>query len=382
MRILTIFGTRPEALKLAPLIQALRALDDVELRTCSTGQHRQMLDQVLQLFAIAPDYELGLMRPGQNLGDVTAGVCQKLGPILEGWRPDWIVVQGDTTTAFAAALVGFYHRISVAHVEAGLRTGNPWAPWPEEMNRRLISAIAELHFAPTRRAMQNLFRESTDPTRVRVTGNTIIDALIDVVGRLRSDATLTAELAQSFPFLDPAKRLILVTAHRRESFGEGMEHICQALAELSARGDVQVVYPVHLNPQVQEPVKRLLADCPNFFAVEPLDYLPFVFLMDRSYLIITDSGGVQEEAPSLGKPVLVLRETTERPEAVEAGTVILVGTDPERIVGEAQRLLDRPAEYTRMTRVHNPYGDGRAAQRIARELVAWKQLADGRRSAA
>jgi UDP-N-acetylglucosamine 2-epimerase len=380
-RILVIFGTRPEALKLAPVIQALQALPTVELCTCATGQHREMLDQVLRLFRIVPDHDLDIMRPGQQPAQVIAAVCAKLGPVLDSWRPDWVVVQGDTTTAFAGSLAAFYHKVAVAHVEAGLRTGNPWAPWPEEVNRRLISVLAEVHFAPTRMAMQNLLREGTDPANVRVTGNTIIDALNQVVARLRTDMSMSVEMANRFPFLEPGRRLVLVTAHRRENFGHGMEQICLALAELCRRKDVQVVYPVHLNPQVREPVARLLAGCPNFHPVEPLDYLPFVYLMDRAYLILTDSGGIQEEAPSLGKPVLVLRETTERPEAVEAGTVLLVGTDRRRIVQETTRLLDQPELYARMTRVHNPYGDGHAAARIARELLDRRQPADCRRAA-
>jgi UDP-N-acetylglucosamine 2-epimerase (non-hydrolysing) len=380
-RILVIFGTRPEALKLAPVIQSLEKLDSVELCVCSTGQHREMLEQVLKLFRIEPDHNLDVMKPGQHPAQVAARVCEKLGPVIEDWRPDWVVVQGDTTTAFAGGLAAFYHKVAVAHVEAGLRTGNPWAPWPEEINRRLISVLAELHFAPTRMAMQNLLREGVDPANIRVTGNTIIDALMEVVARLRDDMALSANLASQFPFLDRTKRLVLVTAHRRENFGQGMEQICRALAELSRRGDVQIIYPVHLNPQVREPVARLLSGCPNFYPVEPLDYLPFVYLMDQSYLILTDSGGIQEEAPSLGKPVLVLRETTERPEAVEAGTVQLVGTNRARIVREAARLLDFPALYEQRTHVHNPFGDGRAAERIALDLCTRQHSADVRRAA-
>jgi len=381
-RILVIFGTRPEALKMAPLVQHLAGHDGVALRTCSTGQHRHMLDQVLNLFQIVPDYDLDIMQPGQQLSDVTAAICTKLSPLLRDWRPDWVVVQGDTTTTFAASLAAFYEKCAVAHVEAGLRTGNVQAPWPEEVNRRLTTVLTELHFAPTRRAAQNLLREGVDPASVQVTGNTIIDALVDVVGRLRTQPELTASLAAQFPFLEPERRLLLVTAHRRESFGDGFERICQALADLCQRPDVQVVYPVHLNPRVREPVQRLLSACPNFYPIEPLDYLPFVYLMERCHAVITDSGGVQEEAPSLGKPVLVLRDTTERPEAVEAGTVLLVGTDRHRIVAEAERLLDQPAFYDRMTRIHNPYGDGQACQRIVRGLLTWKQAATWKRSAA
>ena len=367
MKILTIFGTRPEAIKMAPVVRALAAdPSSFDSRVCVTAQHRRMLDQVLRLFAIQPDHDLDLMRPGQDLTDITANVLIGLRDVLRTERPDLVLVHGDTTTTSAASLAAFYQRIPVGHVEAGLRTGNIHAPWPEEMNRRLTGQIAEWHFAPTERAQANLLREGVEPRRITVTGNTVIDALLEIVQRLRDDQDLRAEVESGFDFLASiqGQRLILVTGHRRENFGAGFERICQALARLADRPDVRIVYPVHLNPNVQEPVHRLLGGRDNIHLIEPLDYLPFVALMDRADLLITDSGGVQEEAPSLGKPVLVMRETTERPEAVEAGTVRLVGTDDSAIVREAERLLDDPAAYESMSRAHNPYGDGQAALRI------------------
>ncbi|EXJ15010.1 non-hydrolyzing UDP-N-acetylglucosamine 2-epimerase [Imhoffiella purpurea] len=370
MKTLTVFGTRPEAIKMAPVVQALAAAPEVESQVCVTAQHRQMLDQVLSLFGITPEFDLDLMQPGQDLTDITSRVLAGLRNILRETRPQLVLVHGDTTTTFAASLAAFYERIPVGHVEAGLRTGNIYAPWPEEMNRRLTGSIAEWHFAPTERARQNLLREAVRPERIIVTGNTVIDALLDVVRRLREDDGLSAEIERDFDFLDSSRRMILVTGHRRENFGEGFERICQALAVLAEREDVQIVYPVHLNPNVQDPVRRLLGGKGNVHLIEPLDYLPFVALMDRASFLITDSGGVQEEAPSLGKPVLVMRETTERPEAVEAGTVRLVGTDETAIVREASRLLDDPAAYERMSQAHNPYGDGQAAARILGTLVS------------
>jgi UDP-N-acetylglucosamine 2-epimerase (non-hydrolysing) len=364
VKILTIFGTRPEAIKMAPVVQALAADPTIDSLVCVTAQHRQMLDQVLQLFAIRPDVDLDLMRPGQDLTEITANVLTGLRSVLHDLRPDLVLVHGDTTTTCAASLAAYYQRIPVGHVEAGLRTGNIYAPWPEEMNRRLTGRIAEWHFAPTEGARANLLREGVDADRITVTGNTVIDALLDVVRRLREDPGLRARMEGQFAFLDSARRLILVTGHRRENFGDGFERICQSLATLAERADVQIVYPVHLNPNVQEPVRRLLGGKGNVHLIEPLDYLPFVALMDRADILITDSGGVQEEAPSLGKPVLVMRETTERPEAVEAGTVRLVGTDVTAIVREATRLLDDRSAYEAMSRAHNPYGDGLAAQRV------------------
>jgi len=368
-RILVVFGTRPEAIKLAPVILALRNADGCEMRVCTTSQHRQLLDEVLDFFGIVPDIDLDLMRPGQDLTDVTCGVLTGVRKVLRERRPGWVVVQGDTTTAFATALAAFYEGVPVAHVEAGLRTGDVRAPWPEELNRRVTSLVAALHFAPTKEARDNLLREGVAEGAVHVTGNTVIDALPGTVENLRSAHGLAARLEERFSFLDRRRRLVLVTGHRRESFGEGLQRVCSALGRLAERGDVELVYPVHPNPNVQEPVRRILGERQGVHLIEPLDYVSFVYLMDRSHLIITDSGGVQEEAPSLGKPVLVTREATERPEAVAAGTVRLVGTDEERIVAEAARLLDSPEAYSRMARAHNPYGDGKAAERIAKELL-------------
>lgn len=361
---LIVFGTRPEAIKMAPVVKQMKAHFGGEVRVCVTAQHRQMLDQVLNLFGIVPEYDLNLMKQGQDLTDITANVLTALRGVLEGFLPDVVLVHGDTTTAFAASLAAYYKKIPVAHVEAGLRTGNRYSPWPEEMNRKLTGAIAAFHFAPTETSRENLLRESVAAGSIYVTGNTVIDALLDVVKKIDSDEDLKSGLEQQFSFLNPEKRTILITGHRRENFGKGFEEICHALASLATRGDVELVYPVHLNPNVQEPVRRLLGDIPNVHLIAPLDYLPFVYLMNRSYLIITDSGGVQEEAPSLGKPVLVIRDTTERPEAVDAGTVKLVGTDAEKICSETNLLLDNSAAYQRMAFAHNPYGDGCAAIRI------------------
>jgi len=349
---------------MAPVVKALADDDEIEAKVCVTAQHRQMLDQVLELFDIKPDFDLNLMKPGQDLSDVTSNVLLGMREVYNQWVPDMILVHGDTTTTLGASLSAYYAKIRVAHVEAGLRTGNKYAPWPEEMNRRITGAITDLHFAPTQTARKNLLDEGFNTSDIHVTGNTVIDALLGVVNKIHKDANLRDELNQKFDFLDTEKRLILVTGHRRENFGSGFESICNALAEIAEREDVQVVYPVHLNPNVQEPVQRILANAPNVNLIPPLDYLPFVYLMDRCDLLITDSGGVQEEAPSLGKPVLVMRETTERPEAVDAGTVRLVGTNKELIIGEALRLLDDPGAYKTMARAHNPYGDGLAAHRI------------------
>lgn len=374
-KIMTIFGTRPEAIKMAPVIRALNNHPaQFQNLVCVTAQHRQMLDQVLDLFEIQPDYDLNIMKPGQDLFDVTCNVIQGLKPVLAKERPDLVLVHGDTTTSTAASLAAFYAGSPVGHVEAGLRTGNIYSPWPEEMNRRLTGAMATHHFAPTEAAKNNLLREGIKAKAIVVTGNTVIDALHDVVGLLRNDSNLRQQMAERFAFLDPSKRLILVTGHRRENFGEGFEQICAALQAIARRHpDVEICYPVHLNPNVQEPVRRILGQTPSVHLIEPLDYLPFVALMDRATLIITDSGGVQEEAPSLGKPVLVMRNTTERPEAVTAGTVKLVGTDAKMIEHEATVLLSDPAAFERMSKAHNPYGDGQAASRIvaflARELA-------------
>ena len=372
MRVLTVFGTRPEAIKIAPVVSVLANLPDIDSRVCVTAQHRQMLDQVLDLFEIKPDYDLNIMKPGQDLTDITSNILLALRPILKEFKPNLLLVHGDTTTTLASALAAYYEKVTVGHVEAGLRTGNLYAPWPEEMNRSIVGRIAQLHFAPTTSAQDNLLNEGVDPKKIFITGNTVIDALLGTVKKIEQNQILTSELKTFFKFLDPSKKLITVTGHRRENFGNGFERICQALKVLSTRPDVQIVYPVHLNPSVQEPVKRILGDCNNVHLIEPLDYLPFVYLMSQSYLIITDSGGVQEEAPSLGKPVLVMRDTTERPEAVIAGTVKLVGTDMQKIIDEASDLLDNETAYQAMARAMNPYGDGKAAQRIVKIIQQFK----------
>lgn len=371
LKVLSIFGTRPEAIKMAPVVQALAADGAIEARVCVTAQHRQMLDQVLDIFRIRPDFDLDLMKPSQDLSDITSNVLLGMRKVFCTWKPDIVLVHGDTTTTLAASLSAYYAKVRVGHVEAGLRTHNKYSPWPEEMNRRLTGSMTDLHFAPTERAHANLIGEGTAPDTIHITGNTVIDALLDVVARVRSDDELKRRFESQFSFIDPQKKLVLVTGHRRENFGAGFENICLSLADIASRGDVQVVYPVHLNPNVQEPVRRILSDVAEVHLIDPLDYLPFVYLMDRSTLVITDSGGIQEEAPSLGKPVLVMRDTTERPEAVDAGTVKLVGTDSATIVREANHLLDDPAAYESMARAHNPYGDGKASARI-RDILKTK----------
>ena len=371
MKTLCVFGTRPEAIKMAPLALALAADERFEAKVCVTGQHREMLDQVLRLFEIQPDFDLNIMRPGQDLTDVTTTILQGMKSVFAEFRPDVVLVHGDTATTFAAGLAAYYQQIPVAHVEAGLRTGNIYSPWPEEANRKLTGALATFHFAPTDISRDNLLREGVEASKVIVTGNTVIDALLDVVKRLDEDDALKETAARPAKFLDPSCRMILVTGHRRESFGGGFERICQALRKIAiSYPDVEIVYPVHLNPNVREPVNRLLQGISNIHLIEPLDYLPFVYMMSRAYLILTDSGGIQEEAPSLGKPVLVMRDTTERPEAVAAGTVRLVGTDVEVIVSEIRKLLESNEEYRRMSYAHNPYGDGQACQRILSALKA------------
>ncbi|EOC1088371.1 UDP-N-acetylglucosamine 2-epimerase (non-hydrolyzing) [Cronobacter sakazakii] len=371
MRVLTVFGTRPEAIKMAPLVHALAQDPAFDTRVCVTAQHRQMLDQVLHLFSIVPDYDLNIMKPGQGLTEITCRILEGLKPILTEFRPDVVLVHGDTTTTIATSLAAFYQRIPVGHVEAGLRTGDLYSPWPEEANRTLTGHLAMYHFAPTELSRQNLLRENIPDARIFVTGNTVIDALIAVRDRVMADEPLRLRLRleTQYPFLDGDKKMILVTGHRRESFGEGFEQICRALADIAAQNrDVQIVYPVHLNPNVTEPVNRILGHIDNIVLIEPQEYLPFVWLMNHAWLILTDSGGIQEEAPSLGKPVLVMRETTERPEAVEAGTVRLVGTDTQRIVAEVTRLLHDEAAYQAMSHAHNPYGDGQACERILHAL--------------
>ena len=370
MKTLCIFGTRPEAIKMAPLVLALAADDRFEAKVCVTGQHREMLDQVLGLFAITPDFDLNIMKPGQDLTDVTTAILQGLKPVLSEFKPDIVLVHGDTATTLAASLAAYYQQIPVAHVEAGLRTGNLYSPWPEEGNRKLTGALATLNFAPTDTSQSNLLREGISQGNIIVTGNTVIDALLDVVKRLDQDPALLAQASAPAEFLDPSRKLILVTGHRRESFGDGFERICHALIEVAQQHpEVDIVYPVHLNPNVREPVNRLLNGIGNIYLIAPLDYLPFVHMMSRAHIILTDSGGIQEEAPSLGKPVLVMRDTTERPEAVTAGTVKLVGTHTVDIVRELNRLLLDTAAYQAMSYAHNPYGDGNACQRILEALL-------------
>jgi UDP-N-acetylglucosamine 2-epimerase (non-hydrolysing) len=370
MKVLTVFGTRPEAIKMAPLVRALASHPQIDSKVCVTAQHRQMLDQVLALFAITPDFDLDIMRPGQNLYTITTDIIQRIAGVFEEFCPDYVLVHGDTSTTFCTSLAAFYQRIKIGHVEAGLRTGNLMSPWPEEGNRRLTGVLADLHFAPTAASQDNLLAENANPATIFVTGNTVIDALITVQEKLASSPALYQEQASRFPFLRENARMILVTGHRRENFGGGFERICAALGQMARKyPDVDFVYPVHLNPNVQEPVNRLLSGLDNVHLIQPQDYLPFVFLMTRSYLILTDSGGIQEEAPSLGKPVLVMRDTTERPEALAAGTVRLVGTDVERIVGNVTELLEDTAAYQTMSFAHNPYGDGKASERIVRVLL-------------
>lgn len=368
-KILSVFGTRPEAIKMAPVVRRLATQPGVISQVCVTGQHRQMLDQVLDLFEIQPDYDLAVMKPGQSLTEITSAVLVGLEPILREARPDWVLVHGDTTTAMAASLAAFYQQIPVAHVEAGLRTGDLRRPWPEEMNRKVVDAVGDLLFAPTAQSEQNLRNEALDSRRIVVTGNTVVDALLHAVNRIESDPALNASLQRRFDFLSGDKRLILVTGHRRESFGDGFQRICMALAEIAGRPDVEIVYPVHLNPNVREPVTSILGGQPRIHLIEPQEYLDFVYLMKRSHFILTDSGGIQEEAPSLGKPVLVMRDTTERPEAVRAGTVRLVGTDVRVILEASHRLLDDADHYLQVSRSHNPYGDGLACERIVAALL-------------
>jgi len=364
-KILVVFGTRPEAIKMAPLVHALDADDRFESRVCVTAQHREMLDQVLDLFEITPEYDLNLMKPGQSLSDITSGILKGLESVLEDFSPDVVLVHGDTATTFSAALAAYYKQIPIGHVEAGLRTRNIYSPWPEEGNRKLTGALARYHFAPTNTSKQNLLNENVPSPLISITGNTVIDALLWVKDKLESDNRLLEDMASLFPMLDSSKHLILVTGHRRESFGGGFQRICEALRKISnEHSGCQIVYPVHLNPNVQEPVNRLLADCHNVHLIAPQDYLPFVYLMSQSYLILTDSGGIQEEAPSLGKPVLVMRDTTERPEALRAGTVKLVGTEVDLIVNEVRKLILNKTAYAEMSLAHNPYGDGRACKRI------------------
>ena len=376
VKILAVFGTRPEAIKMAPVVHALR--NKVDVKVCVTAQHRQMLDQVLELFDITPDYDLDIMKPGQDLFDVTSKVLLGIKEILQSVNPDIVLVHGDTTTSMAVSMAAFYLRIPVGHVEAGLRTYDINSPFPEEFNRQLTSKITELHFAPTEIARQNLLDERVPDSQIFVTGNTVIDALLSMVEKARA-INFSDRVLKGAPFLKQAKsdipRIVLVTGHRRENFGQGFEEICHALYDIASKNpDIQIVYPVHLNPNVREPVNRILSNIDNVHLVEPMEYLTFIKLMDLSYLILTDSGGIQEEAPSLGKPVLVMRDATERPEAVEAGTVKLVGTNKKAIVTMVNQLLENKELYTKMSRAHNPYGDGNASHTICDILVSRKVL--------
>jgi UDP-N-acetylglucosamine 2-epimerase (non-hydrolysing) len=379
-RILSVFGTRPEAIKMAPLVHALANDPRFVAKVCVTAQHREMLDQVLDLFEIRPDYDLNLMKPGQTLNDVTARILLELKPILQEFKPDVVLVHGDTATTFAVSLAAYYEQIAVGHVEAGLRTGNLYSPWPEEGNRKLTGALTKYHFAPTATSQQNLLDENYAQENIVVTGNTVIDALLMVKEKIDNDVDLNSTLAASFPMLEELtaninKKLILVTGHRRESFGGGFERICEALAITAKRyPDAQILYPMHLNPNVREPVNRILKGINNIYLIEPQQYLPFIYLMTRAHIILTDSGGIQEEAPSLGKPVLVMRDTTERPEAVAAGTVKLVGTNVEVMTSAINELMNDDSVYKAMSFAHNPYGDGKTCERILDVLAKHNQI--------
>jgi len=368
-KILLVFGTRPEAIKMAPLVKEFqKEKNNFETKVCVTAQHRQMLDQVLDMFDITPEYDLNLMKPRQDLYDITSNVLLGMKEVLHDFEPDVVLVHGDTTTTSATSLAAFYQKIKVGHVEAGLRTHDIYSPWPEEANRQITGVLASYHFAPTQTSQDNLLRENKNAKNIIVTGNTVIDALFLALEKIENDERLKKQIEESINTqykIDSSKRLILVTGHRRENFGQGFVNICESLKTLALNNeDVDIVYPVHLNPNVQKPVKEILSNVSNIHLIEPLQYESFLYLMNKSYFIITDSGGVQEEAPSLGKPVLVMRDTTERPEALEAGTVKLVGTDPQLIIREAQKLLDDKNEYEKMSKAHNPYGDGKACNRI------------------
>lgn len=367
--ILSVFGTRPEAIKMAPLVKEIKKSQSLNSLVCVTGQHREMLDQVLDLFELKPDYDLNIMTPGQSLNTVSSKILTGLEPVLDKLKPDYVLVHGDTATTFATALAAYYKKIPVGHIEAGLRTQNIYSPWPEEANRKLTGVLSNIHFAPTKVAKDNLIKEGYAENSIYVTGNTVIDALLLIKAKLEKDRKLNDVLNKQFDFLDQSKRLILVTGHRRENFGEGFKNICDAIKTISKNDNVQVIYPVHLNPNVQKPVNQLLSNLENVFLIEPQDYLPFVYLMMRSYLILTDSGGIQEEAPALGKPVLVMRDTTERPEAVAAGTVKLVGTSSKLIEDSISQLLSDKTLYSNMSKAQNPYGDGNASKKIVKILT-------------
>ena len=367
-KVLLVFGTRPEAIKMAPLVKAFEQEASIESKVCVTAQHREMLDQVLNVFEIVPEYDLNLMKPGQDLYDITANVLLGMKGILGDFKPDIVLVHGDTTTTSATSLAAFYQKIKIGHVEAGLRTGDIYSPWPEEANRQITGILASYHFAPTTTSRGNLLREGKDEADILVTGNTVIDALFLALNKIENNKELKSDIIKNINTqykLDDTKKLILVTGHRRENFGQGFINICEALKTLAINNpDIDIVYPVHLNPNVQKPVNKLLSSVSNVHLIAPLQYEAFLYLMSKSYFIITDSGGVQEEAPSLGKPVLVMRDTTERPEALDAGTVKLVGTNSGMIIKEAQMLLDDKLEYEKMSKAHNPYGDGKACEKI------------------
>ncbi|HIM76155.1 MAG TPA: UDP-N-acetylglucosamine 2-epimerase (non-hydrolyzing) [Campylobacterales bacterium] len=371
-KILLVFGTRPEAIKMAPLVKAFQSDNHFDTKVCVTAQHREMLDQVLEIFEIKPEYDLNLMKQGQDLYDITSNVLLGMKDVLSDFKPDIVLVHGDTTTTSATALAAFYQKIKVGHVEAGLRTGDIYSPWPEEANRQITGVLATYHFAPTTTSQKNLLKENKKRENIIVTGNTVIDALFLALNKIQNNKELETQIIKKINLqykLDNNKKLIIVTGHRRENFGQGFINICEALKTLALNNsDIDIVYPVHLNPNVQKPVKEILSDVPNVHLIDPLEYESFLYLMSKSHFIITDSGGVQEEAPSLGKPVLVMRSTTERPEALEAGTVKLVGTNSKKIIKEAQNLLDNPVEYEKMSKAHNPYGDGNACERILKFL--------------
>ena len=369
MKILTVFGTRPEAIKMIPVVRALQAEPSVEVEVCVTGQHRQMLDQVLELFAVKPDYDLNVMKSSQGLTSTTCSILTGLEGVLKESRPARVLVHGDTATALAASIAAYYQGIRVGHVEAGLRSGDNYQPWPEEVNRRVVDVISDHFYAPTAQARDNLLAENIPASRIHVTGNTVIDALFATLRLIEGDATLRGQLEQRFAFLKPGRKLLLVTGHRRENFGAAFKDMCAAIGALAAAHDIDVVYPVHLNPEVQRPVHAILGNRPNVHLIAPLDYLPFVYLMNRAEVILTDSGGIQEEAPSLGKPVFVMRNVTERPEAIASGAARLVGTDPARIVANVGEVLTNSAAYAAMSGKRNPYGDGHAATRIARIIA-------------
>lgn len=367
-KVLLVFGTRPEAIKMAPLVKAFEQDNNIISKVCVTAQHREMLDQVLEMFDITPDYDLNIMKPGQDLFDVTSNVLLGMKKVLNDFNPDIVLVHGDTTTTSSTSLAAFYNKIKIGHVEAGLRTGDMYSPWPEEANRQITGVLANYHFAPTTTSQKNLIKENKNPKNIIVTGNTVIDALFLALDKIENNIKLKNTIIETINKqykINEDKKLILVTGHRRENFGQGFVNICESLKTLALKNpDIDIVYPVHLNPNVQKPVKEILSDVSNVFLIEPLQYESFIYLMNKSYFIITDSGGVQEEAPSLGKPVLVMRNTTERPEALEAGTVKLVGTNAQKIIEEAQKLLNDKSEYEKMSKAHNPYGDGKACEKI------------------